>query len=370
MVLAPHHEGAELQEEIEGIRIYRFPYFWPKKYQRLCYQGGILPNLRGNILLWMQVPLLFMSQLFYAVKLIRKERIDIIHSHWLVPSGLVGAICGKICRRPLLVTIHGSDIFPLRRHGLKRVLRMVLNACDACTANSRATASAVQEIMGAQQKLAVIPMGVDLDLFRSDEAGIATDTSPNYDDEKPVILSVGRLINWKGVTYVIQAMPLILAQLPEARLVICGDGPERKNLEELTGQLNLTKSVTFEGNVPNSRLPDYYRTASLFVLPSIVIESTGETEALGVVLLEAMASGTPVIGSKVGGIPDIIEEGRNGFLAEQKNPQDLADKIVRLLSNKELRQRFSKNGMQTVREKFSWEAVVGRFVRAYQQVTR
>ncbi len=360
VVLAPHHQGAPLQEEMAGLKVHRFAYFYPKRYQRLYYEGGVLSNLKRSRLAWVQVPLLVVSELYHALRLIKKEKVDIIHSHWLIPSGLVGAICKKVCKRPLVVTIHGSDIFPFRKGSLKHLLRLVLKSCDACTANSQATASAAQEITDVQQKLAVIPMGVDLNRFHPDEPGFATD--------KPLILSVGRLINWKGVDYLIRAMPLVLEQLPEARLVICGDGPERANLERLASELSLTGNVVFEGSVPNSRLPDYYRTASVFVLPSIVIESTGETEALGVVLLEAMACGKPVIGSNVGGIPDIIEDGWNGFLVQQKSPEELADRIVRLLSSDELRHRFSENALQTVRERFSWEAVTDRFGEIYERL--
>jgi len=367
VVLAPHYESAKLIEEMGGIKVYRFPYFWPKKYQGLCYRSGIFPNLKKNRFLWMQVPLLFLSQLFYAMKLIRKEKVDILHSHWLIPSGLTALVCKKLFDIPFVATTHGSDVFPLRKTALKYLLRTVLHGCDICTANSKATASAVSEIARIGPKLVVIPPGVDPKVFHPVAMASGIETKVDREASEAVILTLARLIKWKGINYLIEAMPLVLQQLPQARLVICGDGAERKDLEKLTQQLNLAHSVSFEGRIPNEQLPDYYRSASVFVLPSIV-DITGETEALGVVLLEAMACGTPVIGSNVGGIPDIITDGWNGFLAKQKNPQDLADKIIKLLSDEEMRQMFSDNGLQRISERFSWEVVTGKIGETYEQL--
>ena len=158
----------------------------------------------------------------------------------------------------------------------------------------------------------------------------------------------------------------VTKNFPTAKLVIGGNGPEKGNLERLTEELNLKKNVFFAGYIEDIDLPEYYGFADVFCLPSINLN--GQTEALGVVLLEAMACGTPVIGSDVGGIPDIIEDGYNGFLVPEKSPKDLADKIIELLSNRKLAEEFAANGLKTVREKFSWDRVIEKFRNVYEQV--
>ena len=204
-------------------------------------------------------------------------------------------------------------------------------------------------------------MGVDINRFKhEDDINIKEDFDAEY-----LILSVGRLIDWKGTKYLITAMKEIIKKIPNAKLVIGGIGPEKENLEKLTEELKLKNNVIFTGYIEDIDLLKYYASSDIFVLPSINLN--GHTETLGVVLLEAMACGTPVIGSNVGGIPDIIKDGYNGFLVSEKSPEDLADKIIELLSNKELAEEFATNGLKTVQEKFSWISVTERFIEVYEE---
>ena len=370
IVLAPHHEGAVLVEEVHGIRIYRFPYFWPRKYQRLCYGGGILPNLRRNRLMFVQVPFLFLSQLFHAIQLMRRERVDTIHSHWIVPCGIVGSVCHALFKCRFIITLHGSgDIFSARKVYFRPVMKWVLGTSDVCTVNSYATARAIQEIEGLNHNMLVIPMGVELGFPRLETvSSTSVDISPVHVTESPVILSVCRLIDWKGVGYLVHAMALLKDRFPQAMLIICGDGPEREKLEKLAKDLGLTENISFEGYVPHDKLTDYYRSASVFVLPSILIKNTGETEGLGVVLLEAMSYGVPVIGSDVGGIPEVIEDGENGFLCRPEDSHDIAAKIEKLLTDDSLRRKFAQNGALIVKDRFSWTAVVEKFEAVYERL--
>ena len=125
--------------------------------------------------------------------------------------------------------------------------------------------------------------------------------------------------------------------------------------------------VVFKKQIPQEELPDYYCVADVVVLPSIHTRK-GETEGLGVVLLEAMACGVPVVGSNVGGIPDIIKHGETGLLAAEKDPEDLADKILKLLDDKRLRKRVIENGLKLVRENFSWDVIAEKFLQVYKEV--
>ena len=360
VVLAPHHNGAKEFEFMDRMKVYRFPYFYPKKYQELCYEGGILPNLKRSNLAKLQFPLLFLSELFYAIKIIKKEKIDIIHSHWIIPSGLVGSILKRTYRKPHITTAHAGDVFTIRNSKiLSKIGSFVFKNSDKITANSNYTKNAITSIEDKIKDIVeIIPMGVDTSLFHPKHAtGLRDDFEAEY-----LILSVGRLVEKKGVKYLIMAMKDVIKEFPNAKLIICGAGPEEENLENLTKKLNLKENVIFVGYIKNSDLPKYYTSSDIFILPSIKVKG-GDTEGLGVVLLEAMACGTPVIGSNTGGITDIIKHGESGFLVKPKDPEDIAEKIIVLLSNKELQQKFSEEGLKIVRERFSWNVIVKKFVK-------
>ncbi len=359
IVLAPHHHGAKYFEIMEGVKVYRFPYFYPK-YQALCWGGGILENMRKSWLARIQVPFLFLSELYHVHKLIKREKIELIHAHWLVPQGLIGIVYKKLYGIPLIITVHGVEVFLLKTRPFDSIARFVLNSCDTCTVNSSATKEAVLGITDVKDKLKVIPMGVDLNRF-SDGRGIKKRNAKGK-----TILTVVRLAERKGVKYLISTMPMVLKAHPDTRLVIVGEGPEKEPLMKLSKELGVGENVIFTGGIPNEKLPSFYGSSDVFVLPSIV-DSRGDTEGLGVVLLEAMAAGCPAIASDVGGIPDIIENDKNGFLVQQKSPEQLAEKIIILLENKKLREKFKENGLKTVKEKFDWGVIAERFHETYKE---
>jgi N-acetyl-alpha-D-glucosaminyl L-malate synthase BshA len=364
IVLCPHYPGAKLRDIMGGLKVYRFPYFYPLQYQKLCGRAGIFANFKESYLAKIQLPLLFLFELFFAIKIIRKEKIDIIHTHWVLPSGLVGAICRKIFKVPHIATVHGSDVNTIKQSKiLRRICSFILQNSDRITTNSSYTKSITLSIdIKSKNKVDVIPMGIDINRFKSE----GTTNLKEVFDVEYLILSVCILIDWKGTKYLIIAMKEVIKKFPNAKLVIGGNGPEKGKLEKLTKELNLENTVIFTGYIEDIDLPKYYSSADVFVLPSINLN--GLTEGLGVVLLEAMACGTPVIGSNVGGVPDIIKDGYNGFLVPEKSPEDLADKIIELLSNRKLAKEFSVNGLKTVKERFSGERVSEQFMSIYEEV--
>jgi glycosyltransferase involved in cell wall biosynthesis len=175
---------------------------------------------------------------------------------------------------------------------------------------------------------------------------------------------VGRLIDWKGVKYLVEAMKVVAEKLPKTKLLIIGTGPEKINIQNLIQELALNNNIILLGEIKNTEIKNYYSIADIFIIPSIVVN--GHTEGLGVVTIEAMACGTPAIGTNVGGIPDVIKDGYNGFLVPPKSSDALATKIIEILSNQELQEFFTKNGIRTVKEKFSWVTVSDKFVNLFK----
>lgn len=364
VVIAPHHEGAKQFEFMDNMRVFRFPYFYPTKFQTLFYEGGVLYNLKKSNLAKIQVPFCCLSELYFAVKSLKNENIDLVHSHWLIPSGFIGAVCNKLFGIPHVVSVHGSDINTIKNSKkLRYICSFVLQNSDLITTNSTYIKGIIQSMYPVvENKINVVPMGVDMDRFKRDNyLDSGGDSKSDFR-----IITVGRLIDWKGTKYLILAMNNVVNSIPNAKLFVIGDGPEKENLVKLVDSLNLQSSVVFTGYVKDTDLPAYYRSANVFVLPSINLG--GQSEALGVVTLEAMASGTPVIATDVGGVSDIVVDEYNGFLVPEKSPQEISNKIIELFSNKDIMIKFRLNGIKTINEKFSWNSISEEFCDLFHTV--
>jgi len=365
-IICPHESGCPFFEDWEGIKVNRFPYFFPLQHQNLAYGSGILKNIKSNMCTKIQLPIFIISEIIYTLKRLMISKPDLIHAHWSLPQGLTGIICKKVVGVPCITTVHGSDVHGLQYPILKTLNRIVINNSDICTANSRTSAKMVSDIAG-RKDTQVVPMGVDTNLFsRFEKVDIIR---KKYEIDGDVLLFVGRLIRVKGVYYLIKALPEVLKQHPKTKLLIVGSGPEKRRLIQLCAELAIINRVVFINDVLQEDLIPLYSMANILVLPSI-IDVTGETEGLGVVLLEAMACRVPVIGSDVGGIRDIIIDGETGLLSEQKKSDSLAEKIIKLLSDEQLRKKIKENGFKLVKENFNWEVISDRFLNIYLEVIK
>jgi glycosyltransferase involved in cell wall biosynthesis len=365
-VVVPHDPGCPFTEEWESIRIHRFPYFYPFQLQRLCYGSGIVKNIKNNLAAIVQLPFFCVSGFLYTLAILKRNKPDIIHAHWSLPQGLIGVIAKKILRIPCITSLHGSDVYGLSSPFFSVLNSIVIRNSDVCTANSTATAKIARQHCG-NGNIRVLPMGVDPQYFS--KIRDVDCLKKKIEIKGPVILFVGRLIDWKGVAYLIKSMPEVLQRFPTAKALIIGSGPLRTELLSLTKTLSLEEHVIFIDELPQKELVAYYSIADIFVLPSIV-NANGETEGLGVVLLEAMACGLPVIGSDVGGIPDLIKNGETGLLVRQKNSQDLGNQMLRLLTDSDLTKNITRNARDLVETQFSWEIVAERFIEVYQDVLK
>jgi glycosyltransferase involved in cell wall biosynthesis len=363
-VVAPHDPGCLFSEKWDNIGIHRFPYFYPYQLQKLCYGSGIVKNIKTRLPVISQLPLLLTSEFIYSLAFFKKSKPDIIHVHWTLPQGLIGILAKRILKIPCVTSIHGSDIFGLNSALFKALNTIVIRNSDVCTANSRATARVGRKFC-SNDNINLVPMGVDTENFSKTPA--IDSLRRKFKIEGPAILFVGRLIDWKGPDYLIKAMPEILLRYPTAKSLIIGSGPLKAELVSLVDALNLNEHIIFIDEVPQKELVSFYSLADIFVLPSIINEKS-ETEGLGVVLLEAMACELPVIGSNVGGIPDIVRNNETGLLFKQKDAQELSAKVISLLSDRSLQEKFIKNGYQLVNRHFSWEVIADRFIEIYQNI--
>ena len=356
--LVPHAPGAQMEEDWDGLRVRRFRYMWPARWERLAY-GGILPNIQRDRLLLLQVPLFLAGELAATLRLVKRERIDLIHAHWVVPQGFVAALVRQLTGIPVLITAHGADMYALNDSLVRKLKQWTLNHCDGITAVSTSLVKKIQELnISGSRPVHVISMGVDTTFFQpSQDDGSLRE---RFGIKGPFLLFVGRLAEKKGVRYLIDAMPQVLKELPDSTLVIVGDGPLRNELETQAQRQGVGGNVRFVGALPREALSPYYAAADVFVGPSIETAS-GDTEGLPVVFAEAMASGCAVVGTAVGGTSDIIRHRETGLLVESASSEALATAINELLSSAAEARRMAVRGRRWVKQQFDSQRVADRY---------
>ena len=350
-VVSPHASGLADNETLGASCVHRFHYA-PARWERLAYAGTMHEFVaRGivNKLLFLAFNLAF---LFKTLAVVRSARPQIIHAHWWLPGGLAGALASVLTRTPLVITTHGTDVEMLRRtRWAKPLARFTFSRARAITCGSTYLREQLLELRVTDPaKVSVIPMPVNSQFTTNNLQLPIT----NYQSQ---ILTVARLTKQKSIDSLIDA----LKHVPNARLAIIGDGPERAALEKQTLDANLQDRVEFLGALPQSELPNHYAGCGVFVLPSI-------REGMGLVLAEALLCGVPVIAANSGGVTDIVKDGETGLLFPERDALALADAIEKLLNDRVLAARLAANGRAWVRERFTAARVAHEFVEIYKHV--
>ena len=283
------------------------------------------------------------------VRTVRKIKPDIVHVQSL-SIATPALISKRILEIPYLVWGRGTDVY-LPDWFTKLTAKIIMKNADSLLALTENMKQKMREM--CDRDISVVPNGIDLERFKISSGG-------KKGDSAKTIIFVGRLHPVKAVQYLIEAMAIIHQEMPDVKLVIVGDGAERSRLEELAERLDLKSCIQFAGQVPQERIPQVMHQADVFALPSL-------TEGFPVVLLEAMAAGLPIVATNVGGIPDIVEDGVNGYLVNAKSPDEMAEKILMLMQNSVMREKISANNRE-IAKRYGWDAVTAILERVYQNV--
>lgn len=352
VVLAPHAYGAQKFEVMGGIKVYRYQYL-PSTLEGVSYGGGILSRLRKNRWNVWQIPFFLTAQLCALRKIIRQERIDVIHAHWLIPQGLVAAIYKKFFNHRIRVvcTSHGSDLMALKGFLFNGIKKFTIRQSDRVTVVSNVLKEEVRRLVPAVS-VEVLPMGVDLTLFTP--ARYSEEIKRKYAINGPFLLFVGRLSEEKGVEYLLNAMPEIIRSVSSVKLVVVGNGVMEEYLRKMCVDLNIQQRVVFAGAMTHEALPPYYATADILIGPSL-------REGFGLAFVEALACGCAVVASDLPGIADIIVDEKTGLCFRPGDSPDIAHHIIRLLKDTNLRQMVRRQGREHVIAKFGWDGIVQRY---------
>lgn len=357
-IVAPHAAGLLSQETLAGISITRFHYA-PDASETLAYTGIMHEQVAqgiGGKILFARFLLAYFRAGWAAV---RQHHARLIHAHWWLPGGLVGALVSKLTRTPLIITTHGTDVEQLRRANWTRPFaRFSFNQARVITCGSNYLRDQLSQLAVADPaRIRVIPMPVN-PLFEnvaqpSPIRHRAVISSPF------AILSVARLTQQKSLDTLLDALALLRTRGIDAHLKIVGDGHQRPALEQKTRDTHLENNVQFMGMLPQADLPSLYAQCDVFVLPSL-------REGMGLVLAEALLCGAPVIAANSGGIPDLVQEGVTGLLFPERDANALANALEKYASDPALAARLAANGRVAVLNRFTSESVAQQFLQAYE----
>jgi glycosyltransferase involved in cell wall biosynthesis len=344
-VVAPAAVGLEHHDRLDDVPVERFRYA-PRKYETLAYTGNMAQQVQAS---WSaRVTMLgFLGAEFRsAVRARREFEPDIVHAHWWFPNGLVGTWLSRMAHKPLVTTLHGTDVRLARSVAFSRpAFRHVMHNSAAVTAVSRWLAEEASEVVSAPSPI-VAPMPVATELF-----------SPGGQRSRDRLLFVGRLNKQKGIELLLHA----LSRMPDRSLSldVVGDGDDRDTLRELATALGIADRVRWHGALPQPRLAEFYRGAAALVVPSV-------GEGLGLVAVEAQLCETPVVAFDSGGLPDIVQHDRTGVLVENVDAGALAAALVSLLERDDRGAALGAAARLHALATFAPESVARRYADIYR----
>ncbi|OIO04046.1 MAG: hypothetical protein AUJ51_02600 [Elusimicrobia bacterium CG1_02_56_21] len=353
-VFAPSFRGLP-QTALGSTPVHRFRY-WPAGGEDLTHEDTA-PEKMGSPLFAIKVASYIICGSFSALLFFSRRRFDVLHVHWPFPQGFFAAAALIFNPRARVVYhFHGSEVFlASSRPLLASVFRLLIRIADVLVANSLVTAGEARRIFTPPGQIEVIPFGTTLPEFKAAAGG-----------DGLRLLFVGRLIGRKGLSYLLRALKNIRGSGLQATLSVAGDGPLRKDLERETAELGLSGAVDFKGYLPagSSLLAAEYSACDIFILPSVTDE-LGNSEGLGMTAIDAMLMGKPVVAFASGGIASVISDGVTGFLAREKDPEDLARKIKLAFSDPGRTAIIAAEARRRAEDEFSWQKVTRKLLEIY-----
>lgn len=306
---------------------------------------------------------------FKSIKVIKKEKIDLIHAQKSagILSGLLGYLLTKFTGVPYIITIQSADFSIYRPYFNIKIVKNIFKAIEKITIKNAATCHSVSNHLKNHlkiynpKKIVVIPNGVNQEVFVPNKNKLKTRKELGFDTENLIMACDSRLENKNGTHDVVEAANYFKEDIQDFKIIVVGDGPDRKRLEKMIEKYNLRDKIFLLGRVQYFDLPRLMAACDIFVRPSLA-------EGFGISFIEAMACGVGVIATPVGGIVDFLRDGENGLFCEPGNPKDIAEKIKLLITDKNLSEQLAKNSIRTAREEYAWDKIIAKIKNLYLDV--
>lgn len=358
-VVAPYDVNVNNVDKSK-VNVTRFKYIFPYRYHVLGHARSLEDDGKLRPLVFILLPLYLFFGAAQLIKVICKQKSEIIHAHWLLPSGLIALCVSKIKRIPYIVSMHGSDVYVSEKNRIFSIIAKAVleNAAgvSACSLDLKNREEAISNV----KNIKIITGGADPRIFRPDIDKRLIRKSLSLPSEKVIVCSIGRMVSKKGFNILIQAFAAIVNKNHNSFLFVGGDGPLRNKLISQANELGISKQVLLPGNINWELLPRYLAASDIFVLPSI-IDKYGNVDGLPTILLEAMACGLPCVVSDIGGVRLVIGHGRNGLIVTPGSIHELESSIDSLINDKDQRERFGLMAHSDATNNFSWNSISKQF---------
>jgi glycosyltransferase involved in cell wall biosynthesis len=356
-VLAPSYRGGGATS-IAGVKVHRFRYA-PAELETLTHDVPAVERIKRSPLFAALLPAYVAAGSRAARRIARLGNFDVVHAFWPIPHGIFGVAARNGSRAALVSTFFSAELKwrGAARKAFAPVVRQIVNSSEVVTVISTYTGQALREYVPGVSTV-TIPFGAAAVSREQRE------TLRSRKKEDPFeLLFVGRLVQRKGVDVLLRAAKILSAE-PRLSIRIVGGGPELEPLQRLARDLEIEHRVKFDGVVTTERIDELFARCDALVLPAIVTE-TGDTEGLGVVLIEAMGYGKPVIASAAGGIVDIVKDGDTGLLVSTGDPESLARAILHAMDQPEELEQIARRGKAFAEDAFGWDTIVAKLSEVY-----
>ncbi len=358
-ILMPHVAGSEAREVLRGVRVRRYRYLPRASAETLGMGGGMLPGLRERRLDLLKVPFLLLGQARALGALHRADPIRLLHSHWLVPQGAIGGRFAAARGIPHVATAHGSDLLGLRFPGAAAALRYAARTSDRITVNSVAMKEVLRSRIEEEGEARVVRIGART----PDPASIHgnLELRASLPRAEHVLGFVGRVVEEKGILEFVEALAALREEGESVSGLVVGGGGAEAEARRLAGELGVAGAIRFVGAVPPGRVPLHMSVIDVLAVPS-------HYEAQGLVAIEAMLLGVPVVAFETGGLGEVVVDGESGLAVEPGDVPGLASAVRRVLGDGALRRRLARGGRRRALEAFTLDGAADRFAAVYREL--
>jgi len=357
-VIAPFHP--QLKDGVRnGVTVHSYHLPGDKKKPLWGYAQSMESDVKLKKKVFAVAPIALHQTFWHGLRIAKELGADLIHAHWVLPNGFPASLIAGKLKRPLVVSLHGSDMFLARKNLLfRRTAASIFRKAAAVTACSPDLQEQAADI--SQAKITLLEYGVDVNHFCPVEPPRRVAHS---------ILTVGRLVHKKGFSQLLEAFAQVRSYYTDSTLTIAGSGPLAGQLRAKSDSLGITSAVQFVGNIGREELPGYYRSAEIVAVPSITDEF-GNRDGLPNVFLEALSSGCATVASDIPGIKNVVPDGRAALIVSSGNVDSLRNGLLELLRDPQKQQSFRQEARQKAVKDLSWQVKSKQLESIYQSLMK
>lgn len=368
-IVAPWHPLVRRGHREDGVHYHFFRYAPAASLNVFGYAAALEADVRLRRSAWLVSPLAVTAGWCLARQVARACGATVMHGHWVVPGGIIARLAAG--RLPLIVSLHGSDVYVAERHRLPALAaRSAFRRAAWVTACSRDLRDRAVGLGARADRIEVVPYGVDTGRFRPDAGSRArARVAMGVDDRAALLLAAGRLVRKKGFEYLLDATARLIREQPRVVLALAGGGDLEGELRQRAAALGVQDHVRFLGVVPQDRMPELLAAADLAIVPSIR-DDEGNVDGLPNVVMEALASGTPLVATTAGGIAEVVTDHETAVLVPERDAAALARAIEALLTDPGRRIAIGHRARAMVQQRYTWAHTAERFEDIYNRVAR